>query len=224
MSAFIDNIGDCFAANYFDNEFAKDILSKSGYDRETQDGYHKTFGGLKRPYYDYRSAYPRQRAQDEAPYARLKLLMHYWCALWFWDVRQADRLPYLKDWLWDMANILEVGVDAGAMKANDRRVPPPLGVGGRNPAVVSPRNAEVDAVLTTIQEYGGRVTLLKNDRLQLVREYAGWYEFFYYQLEFFEVFRERGGFDVAVGNPPWLKVQFDEVWRGVGVYADTFEN
>ena len=34
--------------------------------------------------------------------------------------------------------------------------------------------------------------------------------FFHYQLEFIEVFKERGGFDVAVGNPPWLKVTFEE--------------
>ena len=29
-------------------------------------------------------------------------------------------------------------------------------------------------------------------------------------LRFAEVFTERGGFDVLLGNPPWLKVSWDE--------------
>ena len=36
------------------------------------------------------------------------------------------------------------------------------------------------------------------------------HRFFHNQLEFIEVFKERGGFDIAVGNPPWLKIQFEE--------------
>lgn len=34
--------------------------------------------------------------------------------------------------------------------------------------------------------------------------------FFHYHLEFNEVFTERGGFDVIVGNPPWVKLEFGE--------------
>src|SRR5690606_8489062 len=44
----------------------------------------------------------------------------------------------------------------------------------------------------------------------LVQRYAALYRFFHYELEFIEVFRERNGFDVAVGNPPWLKIAFEE--------------
>ena len=44
------------------------------------------------------------------------------------------------------------------------------------------------------------------------------YRYFHYQLEFIEVFRERGGFDVAVGNPPWLKLQFEEK----GIMSEVF--
>ena len=140
-----------------------------------------------------------QRARDEAPYARLKTVMDYWCALWFWDVRRGESLPYRNEWLQDLANILEVplGGDAGAINS---------------------RESEVAVALNQIQEYGERATLFASPRLQLVREYAARYKFFHYQLEFFEVFRERGGFDVAVGNPPWLKVQFDE--KGVISEAD----
>ena len=28
-----------------------------------------------------------------SPYRRLKLVMDYWCALWFWPIRESERLP-----------------------------------------------------------------------------------------------------------------------------------
>jgi hypothetical protein len=55
-----------------------------------------------------------------------------------------------------------------------------------------------------------RPSLFANERSKLVLKYANKYKFFHYQLDFIEVFKERGGFDVAVGNPPWLKITFEE--------------
>ena len=37
-------------------------------------------------------------------------------------------------------------------------------------------------------------------------------------LEFIEVFKQKGGFDIIVGNPPWLKVTFEEK----GIIAEKF--
>src|SRR5690606_15249642 len=53
-------------------------------------------------------------------------------------------------------------------------------------------------------------SLFTNERADLVQKYAGQYKFFHYELEFIEVFREQNGFDIAVGNPPWLKIAFEE--------------
>jgi len=50
----------------------------------------------------------------------------------------------------------------------------------------------------------------KNQRLVLVSQLAKKYYFFHPQLEFLEVFWERGGFDLIAGNPPWLKITFEE--------------
>ena len=165
-----------------------------------------------------------QRARDEAPYARLKTVMDYWCALWFWDVRRGESLPYRTEWLQDISNILEVDMRVSSLSLGSV-------VGGGGPerkqgeanlsgdaGAINSRESEVAVALNQIQQYGERATLFASPRLQLVREYADRYKFFHYQLEFFEVFRERGGFDVAVGNPPWLKVQFDE--KGVISEAD----
>ena len=40
--------------------------------------------------------------------------------------------------------------------------------------------------------------------------------FLHWELEFAEVFTERGGFDVILGNPPWLKLE----WEEAGVLGD----
>ena len=50
----------------------------------------------------------------------------------------------------------------------------------------------------------------KKERLEVVKNLSDQHRFFHNQLEFIEVFKERGGFDIAVGNPPWLKIQFEE--------------
>ena len=52
-------------------------------------------------------------------------------------------------------------------------------------------------------------------RLRLVGEIAEARTFFHWEWAFPEVF-ERGGFDVVVGNPPWLKLQ----WNEGGILSD----
>src|SRR5690606_30332338 len=45
---------------------------------------------------------------DEAtPYRRLKLVMDYWCALWFWPIRQSGTLPSREQWWMEVGAILE---------------------------------------------------------------------------------------------------------------------
>jgi hypothetical protein len=36
------------------------------------------------------------------------------------------------------------------------------------------------------------------------------YRFFHWDLEFADVFADRGGFDVILGNPPWVRVEWDD--------------
>src|SRR5690606_30307963 len=63
-------------------------------------------------------------------------------------------------------------------------------------------------LITTVQQK--KPSLFANERSKLVLKYANTYKFFHYQLEFIEVFKERGGFDVIVGNPPWVNIEMDE--------------
>lgn len=43
-----------------------------------------------------------------------------------------------------------------------------------------------------------------------VKKYADRYHFFHPMLEFIEVFWLRDGFDIICGNPPWIKLEFNE--------------
>ena len=48
------------------------------------------------------------------------------------------------------------------------------------------------------------------ERLALVREIARNNHFMHWELEFAELFEERGGFDLMIGNPPWIKLTWKE--------------
>ena len=53
-------------------------------------------------------------------------------------------------------------------------------------------------------------------RLKLVREIAQQHRFFHWELHFADIFASNGGFDLIVGNPPWIKVERNET----GILAD----
>ena len=44
------------------------------------------------------------------PYRRLKLVMDYWCALWFWPIGEAERLPTRDDFLNEVSLVLRGSV------------------------------------------------------------------------------------------------------------------
>ena len=49
-----------------------------------------------------------QRNRQSAPYYKLKMVMDYWCGLWFWDMRQAVHLPNRQQYINDIASILNL--------------------------------------------------------------------------------------------------------------------
>jgi|AntRauTorckE5430_2_1112549.scaffolds.fasta_scaffold00115_5 hypothetical protein len=152
---------------------------------------------------------------DKAPYGRLKLLMDYWCALWFWDPRDYLALPNRQDWFTDLRDIL--GADAGAGEGTKSNGGEYIGLlfgeglfsnDNLNPTTEPPSQASVLEQLDTYTIAGDVAGL--SPRLAAVKKSSASNKFFHYQLEFWEVFRERGGFDVAVGNPPWISLGFSD--------------
>jgi hypothetical protein len=54
------------------------------------------------------------------------------------------------------------------------------------------------------------------ERGRVIGEVGARRRFFHWELQFAEVFAERGGLDVFLGNPPWLKVE----WQEAGILGD----
>jgi len=56
----------------------------------------------------------------------------------------------------------------------------------------------------------------QNPRLQLIKQLAEHYRFHHWELEYADIFQNNKGFDLILGNPPWLKVE----WNEGGVMGD----
>ena len=94
------------------------------------------------------------------------------------------------------------GATAGLRSAFDLWAAEPLGLDGARHTLET--NAE--AIIAGDEGKTGNIagTIAGASRI------AGQYRFFHWPLEFPSVFhRERPGFDVVVGNPPWNKVKFE---------------
>jgi len=173
--------------------------------------------------------------QNSSVFARLKLAMDYWCALWFWPIAEADELPDREEWLFDLENLL-LGDTVAAGPSNEQ-----FGL------FASTQNPEEGKRL--IDRHGVvNLDLLYRafPRLALAQRIADQRRFFHWQLAFADIFAgpdsvgasllaipsdqphrqqagsykgeaaNSGGFDLILGNPPWLKVE----WNSGAVLGD----
>lgn len=155
--------------------------------------------------------YKSEHMRNAGPYARLKFAMDYWCALWFWPIDQADLLPTRSEFLFDMSLILE-GTMASVKVTDSVK-------GGQ--MTLFPTEME-QLALDIIDTYGTDTVVdiprlrKENPRLDLAARIAEQNHFMHWEHEFADLFAERGGFDLIIGNPPWIKIE----WNEQGVLAD----
>lgn len=176
--------------------------------------------------YDEKERLADQRNRHSAPYFKLKMVMDYWCSLWFWDMRKADQLPNRTQFWNDISSILELDTNNAVAGIIEKRVTHNLFESTIQLSMAmepAPEKNKVESADTdfidAVVEYTNRKDLFDNNqRLTIVSELAKKYFFFHPQLEFLEVFWERGGFDLITGNPPWLKITFEEK----GIIAEKF--
>lgn len=146
-----------------------------------------------------RTMYRSENAKNAGAYARLKFAMDYWCALWFWPIDKADLLPSRSEFLNDMYMIL-----VGLYSTNSD---------SQQLSMLEDADEEDTDILLQVN-LDELCALLP--RLKLARTIAQQNHFMHWELEFAEVFAERGGFDLMIGNPPWIKIE----WNEQGVLAD----
>lgn len=154
----------------------------------------------------YESLYLSYGAENASPYARLKAVMDYWCALWFWPIDKAEELPTRQEFLFDVQMLL--GMDVVRV-TGDKTNKGQLSVFDLMP--------EEDPFLQEMLERYDRFGAVNLDRLRadfprlrIANEVAQQQHFFHWELEFADVFAERGGFDLVIGNPPWVKMEWNE--------------
>lgn len=158
------------------------------------------------------------RYRHDNAYRKLKLAMDYWCALWFWEYDDADDLPTRQEFWGDIEALLDV--DNSQLDTKTRQA---LERAGSNvisedmPEYGKMTEDESQIVTKTQEEIltdsHAQVSLFAEEdplRLKIADRLAKRYHFFHPMLEFIEVFWLRDGFDIICGNPPWIKLEFDE--------------
>lgn len=202
LSAVIDDLWEA-QVNLRKEVDAKtqDALSVFGHRDETADS-HTT---IRQKDKIFSELYKSEHMKNAGPYARLKFAMDYWCALWFWPIDQADLLPTRSEFLFDMSLILE-----GTMASVNV-------TGSAKEGQISLFPTEMEQIaLDIIGTYGldsvVDIPRLRRDnpRLDLAAQIAEQNKFMHWELEFADLFAKRGGFDLIIGNPPWILLGWNE--------------
>ena len=151
-----------------------------------------------------------------SPYRRLKLAMDYWCALWFWPIARASELPSRDEFLNEVSLVLTGSVfqpDVGPSQTVDL-----FGAEyAEHAADIAKRITDEAGMLDFDQLFK------EYPRLKFVDDLARERRFHHWELAFADVFyaerrggSRRGGFDLVLGNPPWIKLE----WKEAGVLGD----
>ncbi|MGU0810969.1 Eco57I restriction-modification methylase domain-containing protein [Pseudomonas aeruginosa] len=137
--------------------------------------------------------------KNASPYRRLKLVMDAWCALWFWPLDKASELPSREHWWFVLETVLLGNASLASAPADDLfpETQPQQGL-DFTPERDRYGHVDIAALIEALPQ------------LQVAQQVAGQQHFMHWALEFADVFKARGGFDVILGNPPWIKVEWNE--------------
>ncbi|AUB34893.1 Type II restriction/modification system, DNA methylase subunit YeeA [Nostoc flagelliforme CCNUN1] len=135
-------------------------------------------------------------------FQRLKLLMDSWCALFFWSMDEVEALPRREDYL-EAAQILLARSGDLSIKAFRWNFD-----GANLLKATAQTDLDTDLLCAAVSWY------------RVSREVAEQERFQHWELAFSEVLgcdaSQSQGFDVILGNPPWLKVS----WADAALLCD----
>lgn len=146
-------------------------------------------------------------ADPNGAYQRLKRVMDAWCALWFWPLTQEARSvegqvaspPSIDEWVSALRDIIGVSRPDGPQE-------PLLSLSGLAPwDQLAERE---DAVIKLGNAMPIEQVLNDFPWLKVCEKIAREQGFFHWELIFAPVFAQ-GGFDLQVGNPPWVRPRGD---------------
>ncbi|HDM8139075.1 TPA: class I SAM-dependent DNA methyltransferase [Vibrio harveyi] len=151
----------------------------------------------------------KSQHEGSAVYPRLKMVMDYWCALWFWPIDNANDLPSRAEYLGEIEQVLDGYMVTETVVTEES---------SGQMAMFSEGSQQTQDLFSTNSSGGVNKDFLYCvfPRLRKVDELAARYKFFHWELEFADIFADNGGFDLILGNPPWLKVE----WQEGGIMGD----
>ena len=162
----------------------------------------------------YINVYKSYGGENASPYARLKAAMDYWCALWFWPIDKAELLPSRQEFFMELSLILEGGVSSTvAKKQSVGQIEIQTDEKGQFIGFGTQGSELANEIRSQISEFG--IVNLEQirslyPRLRVADEIAQQQRFIHWELEFANLFYERGGFDLVIGNPPWILLGWNE--------------
>src|SRR5699024_825244 len=147
-------------------------------------------------------------ADPNGAYQRLRRVMDAWCALWFWPLTETEIAPpNVEEWIdaceqllgksTDESRAQKLAREAGQASMFDVDNWTELNEYEANQRALSGAAARVETVLDT------------HPWLRVTERIAEQQGFFHWDLDFSTVF-ERGGFDLQIGNPPWVRPDWNE--------------
>jgi hypothetical protein len=162
-------------------------------------------------------AYMSEGGENASPYARLKAAMDYWCSLWFWPIDKAEFFPERQEFFLDMSLILEGYIRTSTGNVGQMSFLDSTGNISMDESGNVQTNVEgTQLVLETREQYADlNIVCLdhlrsRSKRLEIANQIAQEQKFLHWELEFADVFEDNAGFDLVIGNPPWLKMTWNE--------------
>ena len=148
-------------------------------------------------------------ADPRGAYSRLRRVMDAWCALWFWpltdDLATVDgalvQPPTVEQWIDALQQLL--GLDLKVSRKDQQQFSF-ADIDSWNDLGAAEGND-----LAFAQAKDPAAVLAAHPWLVVCERLAQRHGFFHWDLDFAPVF-VRGGFDLQVGNPPWVRPDFDE--------------
>lgn len=142
------------------------------------------------------------------PYRRLKMAMDFWCSLWFWPIDKADDLPTRAEYFTNLAYVLQrQKIEDDQLTYRDENgdgllFPPTI---TQYTLELGDKKKEEDLDRVDIDELCTQLP-----KMQIVKDIAEQRHFLHWELEFADIFADHGGFDLVLGNPPWVRLTWEE--------------
>ncbi|WP_144679706.1 class I SAM-dependent DNA methyltransferase [Cellulosimicrobium sp. TH-20] len=159
-------------------------------------------------------------ADAKGAYQRLRLVMDAWSALWFWPLtdgltrvksddgsEESIEPPTLDEWIGGLRSVLGVHAETGASGRGRKWT------GGDQTLASTADWDELNEAEEFELSFAGVASpervLHEHPWLVVCQRVAAQQGFFHWELDFASVFAARGGFDLQVGNPPWVRPRSD---------------